>query len=459
MTNYKQKTVALGVWAASTSVFAAPPEMIDSAQGLRVAQASAEANDSTPTRRAAPARAFRPVSRFGIDDVLAEGGRLSSDAPEARHLFAWRLSPYALWQPSRNWEFRAGLRLDGATQRGGALDDDRTRADLADTYVRYRDGDMRLTVGAQTIVWGRVDAVPVIDRVSRVDLTRFILDDLAERRRAQWALRWEQTFGDDLKLDAVVLPKFRPARLPSADSVWHPINRLSGRIIGIEPDPALAALVQNAPLRHDDHGAGGAAVRLTRTGGAMDWGVTLARTRQPLPYVRLDGGVPALTVTHPYNNFIGVDAETNAGGATWRAELGYSQGVPATRPTGQTIETSAVEAVAGVEVFPGGKNTRLTLQLAARSLRSNGPMLELKDYVGVNGEIESTFAQGRWRASLRFMSGLNVHDVYVAPKLSYLGWEPHEVYITARHFAGEGRALGGFHRDHGMVAVGLRTRF
>jgi hypothetical protein len=459
MTNHKHNTAALAVWVACTSVPVAASEAIDPAQRLEVAQASAAAEESTPVRRAPTARAFRPVTRFGIDDVLAEAGWLSSDAPEARRVFAWRLSPYALWQPSRNWEFRAGLRLDGATQRGGALDDDRTRADVGDTYVRYRDGDMRVTVGAQTIVWGRVDAVPVIDRVSRVDLGRFLLDDLAERRRAHWALRWEQTFGDDLKLDAVVLPKFRPARLPSADSVWHPINRLTGRIIGIEPDPALAALVQSASVRHEDHGAGGAALRLTRTGGTMDWGVTLARTRQPLPYVRLDSGVPALTVTHPYNNFIGVDAETNAWGATWRAELGYSDGVPATRPTGPTIETSAVEAVAGVEMFPGGKNTRLTLQLAARSLRANGPVLELKDYVGVNGELESTFAQGRWRASLRFMSGLNVHDVYVAPKLSYLGWEPHEVYITARHFAGEGRALGGFHRDHGMVAVGLRTRF
>jgi len=421
----------------------------------------AQADAAVPQRPGRPAgmRVQRPVSRFGIDDVLLEAGRLSDDAPEARSVWAWRVSPYFLWQPSRAWEFRAGVRLDGAGQSGGAVDYSRVRADLADTYARYRDGDMRLTLGAQTIVWGRVDALPVIDRVSRVDLSRFVLDDLAERRRAHWALRWEQTFGDDLKLDAVVLPKFRPARLPSADSVWHPINRLTGRIIGIEPDPALAALVQNAPLRHDDHGAGGAALRLTRTGGAMDWGVTLARTRQPLPYVRLDSGAPALTVTHPYNNFIGVDAETNAWGATWRAELGYSDGVPATRPTGQTIETSAVEAVAGVEVFPGGKNTRLTLQLAARSLRANGPLLELKDYVGVNGEIESTFAQGRWRASLRFMSGLNVHDVYVAPKLSYLGWEPHEIYIAGRHFAGEGRALGGFHRDHSMVAVGLRTRF
>jgi hypothetical protein len=459
MMNPKHTTFVLALWAACTGASIAASETIDTALGLQVVQAPSGADESTPTRRTPPARAFRPVTRFGVDDVLAEAGWLSSDAPEARRLFAWRLTPYALWQPSRNWEFRAGLRLDGATQRGGALDDDRTRADVADTYIRYRDGDMRLTAGAQTIIWGRVDALPVIDRVSRVDLTRFMLDDLAERRRAQWALRWEQSLGEVLKLDAVVLPEFRPARLPSVDSIWHPINRLTGRIIGIQPDPALAAVVQNASLRTDDDGSGGAALRLTSTGGAMDWGVTVARTRQSLPYYRVDASVPSLTATHPYNRFIGVDAETTAAGATWRAELGYTDGVFATRPDGVPVETAAVEAVAGVEFFPGGKNTRVTLQLAARSLRANGTVLELKDYVGVNGEVESTFAEGRWRASLRFMSGLNVHDVYVAPKLSYLGWEPHEIYIAARHFAGEGRALGGFHRDHGMVAVGLRTRF
>jgi hypothetical protein len=458
MTRMNRNSLVLGVVMTCVAVAAHADDAAGDSGSTQIAQAEATEAARRP-RTSTPRPAARSTIRFGIDDVLIEAGRLSSDSPEARNLLALRASPYVVWQPSRLWEFRAGVRLDGASQSGGALDYERGRADLADTYVRFRDGDTRVTVGAQTIVWGRVDAVPVIDRVSRVDLTRFVLDDLAERRRAQWALRWEQNFGDDLKLDAVLLPKFVPARLPDERSVWHPVNRLTGRIIGIEPDPALAALVQNAELQRDDAGAGGAAMRLSSTGGFMDWGVTLARTRQSLPYYQLDTGAPALTATHPYNRFLGVDAELNAAGATWRAELGYTDDVPATRPGGQMIRTGAVEAVAGVEFFPGGKNTRVTLQLAARSLRASGPLLELKDYVGVNGEVESTFAQGRWRASLRFMSGLNVHDVYLAPKLSYLGWEPHEIYVAARHFAGEGRALGGFHRDHGMLAVGLRTRF
>ena len=52
-----------------------------------------------------------------------------------------------------------------------------------------------------------------------------------------------------------------------------------------------------------------------------------------------------------------------------------------------------------------------------------------------------------------------MHDVYVSPKLSYLGWEPHEIYVVGHYFDGEDRTLGGFHRNHGMVAVGLNTRF
>ena len=121
-------------------------------------------------------------------------------------------------------------------------------ADYSDTYVRYRSGNTRLTLGAQTIIWGRADEIPLADRVSRADLTRFVLDDLPDRRRAQLAARWEQTLGE-YKLDAVWLPVFRGAQLPDAASVWSPINRTTGQIIGIAPSPALAGLVKRRPHR------------------------------------------------------------------------------------------------------------------------------------------------------------------------------------------------------------------
>jgi len=405
--------------------------------------------------RKVAARGFRPTLKFGVDDLLLEAAALP-DAPEADRYSTLRASAYVLWQPSRNWEFRAGARLDGMAQDSGSADHDEMLTDYADTYVRYRSGDTRLTLGAQTIIWGRADEIPLADRVSRADLTRFMLDDLADRRRAQLAARWEQTFGD-YKLDAVWLPVFRGAQLPDVASVWSPVNRSTGQIIGI--DPALTGWVRGASIDEDEHGSGGGAIRLTKTGQPFDFGVTLARTRQSLPHYRVDLPNLTLTAVHPYNTFVGADLERVSGGFTWRTELGYTDNVPVTRPTTAMDTTHSLDWIGAVEFFPGGGDTRINLQLVAHALQTDRSILELKEYYGANGEVETSFGQDRWRAGMRFSGGINVRDIYLSPKLSYVGWEPHELYVAAHYFDGETRTLGGFHQDHSLITLGLRTRF
>lgn len=401
------------------------------------------------------ARGFQPSLKVGVDDLLVEVGGLP-DAPEADGYSTLRASAYVLWQPSRNWEFRAGARLDGMLQDGGSANHDETLADYGDTYVRYRNGDTRLTFGAQTIIWGRIDEIPLADRVSRTDLTRFNLDDLADRRRAQMAARWEQSFGD-YKLDAVWLPLFRGAQLPDVASVWSPINRTTGQIIGI--DPSLTGWASGARIDEDEHGSGGGALRLTKTGEPFDFGVTLARTRQSLPYYMVDVPNMALTAVHPFNTFVGADLELERNGLTWRMELGYTDDVPVTLPTTAMDTTRSLDWIGALEFFPGGADTRVNLQLVAHALQTDDAILELKEYYGANGEIETTFGQGRWKAGVRFAAGFNVEDIYINPKLVYVGWEPHELYLAAHYFDGEARTLGGFHQDHSLITLGLRTRF
>ncbi|MHB1186966.1 DUF1302 family protein [Thiobacillus sp.] len=434
---------------------AAQPEAAPAAVTPQASTAD-ELPPPTARSRRPVARGFQPALKFGIDDLLLEAGALP-DAPEADTYSTLRASAYVLWQPSRNWEFRAGARLDGMVQAGGSADHDEMLADYGDTYVRYRNGDTRLTFGAQTIIWGRADEIPLADRVSRADLTRFSLDDLADRRRAQLAARWEQSFGD-YKLDAVWLPLFRGAQLPDLASVWSPINRTTGQVLGIAPSPVLAALVGAARIDEDEHGSGGGAIRLTKTGAPFDYGVTLARTRQSLPYYRVDAG-PSLTAIHPYNTFVGADLELVSGGLTWRMELGYTDDVPVTLATTAMDKTQSLDWIGALEFFPGGGDTRVNLQLVAHALQTDQDILELKEYYGANGEIETTFGQGRWKAALRFATGFNVHDVYLGPKFSYVGWEPQELYIAAHYFDGESRTLGGFHQDHSLVTLGLRTKF
>ncbi|MBN8760575.1 MAG: hypothetical protein BGO61_01255 [Thiobacillus sp. 65-69] len=438
-----------------------PPPRRTSTRAPAAAEAAppaAAADELPPPRRTARSRArsAQPTLKFGIDDLLAETGVLP-DAAEADTYSTLRVSPYVQWQPSRDWEFRAGARLDGMSQAGGRTGHDELLADYSDTYVRYRSGDTRLTFGAQTIIWGRVDEIPLADRVSRADLTRFALDDLADRRRAQLAARWEQTMGE-YKLDAVWLPVFRGAQLPDPDSVWSPVNRTTRQIIGIDPSLTTGWLGA-ARIEDNEHGSGGGAIRLTRTGEPFDFGVTLARTRQSLPYYRIDVPTLTLTAVHPFNNFVGADMEMVSGGLTWRMEVGYTDNVPYTQPTTVMDTTHALDWIGALEFFPGGGDTRVNLQLVAHALQTDRASLELKEYYGANGEVEIPFANGRWKAAMRFATGFNVRDVYLGPKISYVGWEPHEIYLAGHYFDGENRTLGGFHQDHSLITLGLRTRF
>ncbi len=431
------------------------------------ASADADADAVTQPRRQTQrpsARAFRPVFRTGIDQVLLEVGA-TPEHPSATGTAWLRATPYLLWQPTRNWEFRASVRLDAVRQSGDLSYSD-AHAELGETWLRWRQGDTRLSAGLQTILWGRVDGVPLIDRVSRADISRVLLDDLPDRRLPQAALRWEQAFGE-WSLDAVVLPAFQGADIPDADSIWNPLNRRTGRVLGIAPQPALAALaalVRSGAVNQDDgDDDGGAALRITRTGQPFDFGFVVGRTRQSLPYFRPDFVRGNLTAVYPFSRFVGVDAEWVAAGATWRSELVATRGLPLTTPLGQTVAARAVEWVGAVEFFPGGGDTRVNLQLLAHQLRVSSDVgtevLELTRYRGVNGEIESSVGQGRWKLGLRFASGLSVHDLYLSPRISYVGFEPHEIMLSLHAFRGNERTLGGFYRDNAYVAVGVRTRF
>lgn len=453
MTRLKLMTsLAWTVLAALTPMAASGADAVPDAAQASDDDAPAPAKSKT---KAASRRSSNTL-RVGMENVLAEVGSVTG--PSAVN-GAWTLrgSPFVLWQPDRQWEVRLGVMADGHGQTGSPQFT-RWRGDVAETYVRWRRGDTRLTVGAQNILWGRVDAVPVIDRVSRVDLTRLLLDDLPERRRAQWALRWEQNW-DDLKLDTVVLPAFRGAELPQLESIWSPINRSSGRVFGVPAQPQLAALARSAEVRQDDGGYGGAALRLTRTGESFDLGVTLGRTRQSLPYYVMDFQAATMTAVHPFVRFTAIDAEVVWAGATWRMELASSRGVPMTSMAASRVDANVTEWVGAVEFFPGGKSTRVNLQLQARRAKTDVPVLELRRYVGLNGEIETTFAQAGWKLGLQFASGLSVHDLYLGPRLTFTGWEPHEIYLAVHQFKGNERTLGGFYADHDYVALGWKTRF
>jgi hypothetical protein len=411
-----------------------------------------------------------------LDRIWLEAGGFFGDGRADSSQYG-NLAPSVRWEPAPQWEVQLGARVDGYWQTGD-LDFSGATLDYTENFVRYRSNGTRLTVGTQKVVWGRADLTPPTDRLSRVDASRFFLDDLSDRRRAVPGIRLENYFTKEFKADFFAVPFFDPAVLSNEDGVWYPVNRQAGRIIFTKPVPGLEQLVKYGTFGEEDSGSGGAGLRLTFSGNGIDYGLSVQRARQSLPYYRinsellkqLQGGASpqdamptvagdTFTEIHPYTWVGGGELELDAGGATWRVEAAYLTDVPLTSRSLEYFTAGGVDWMAGVEVFPGDGDTRATLQVTGHQLFTGTPTVDLGDYYAVNGQVEHTFGHGSWRAGLRFNVGLNVRDVYVNPQLTYVGLAPHEIYVGAHIFSGDVDTAGGFHEDDDLAVLGWQVRY
>ncbi len=445
-----------------TAAFAAKDQADATADAATVAaddlldDEAAAPKSKAKAKKKSKSKAAKQGVSLKIDTLRAElGGFTENAAPDSDTYLNGAVS---MKGQSGALEYGLGLRFDGHAQTG-TPDYSRGKLDYTENYLRWRSPDMRITLGTQNLLWGRVDEIPPVDRLSRADLSRFVLDRLPDRRRAVPAVRLE-SFQGDFKIDAAWLPAFDPAVLPDARSVWHPVDTVNGRILGL----GTLALLPGMSLalgREDDHGSGGGGIRVTHTGGSFDYGLSLQRARQSVPYYQVAlGPTVTLTAVHPYSWVLGGELEAQLAGATWRLEAAWSSDMPVTAPTTFAYRTEpATDVVMGVEFFPGDGETRVTLQLAGHKTHTDAAALDRTEFYSLNGELERTFVQGRWRGNLRFFSGLDQHDVYLNPKLTYLGIDQHEFFVAAHLFSGAEQTLSGFHKDHDMISIGWQAKF
>ncbi|WP_051076187.1 FimV/HubP family polar landmark protein [Thioalkalivibrio sp. ALJ24] len=407
-----------------------------------------------------------------LRDVLVEGGVLgTSDRPV--HTTQYGRAILTAARPlGEGWELRLGARADLQAQHGReAPNDTRLRADYHENYLRYRGDNTRLTLGTQRILWGQVDEIPPTDRLSTRDLTRFGLDPYAERRRANPAIRAEW-FQGPWQADLVWLPVFRPAEMPDRDSLWHPVDRNRGRLLGLPEDPALAPVIREAGLDDDVSGDGGGGVRLSRSGRGADLAVTVQRARHSEPYYRFDDETreallagtppqdPMLESVHPRTWVVGGDVVFVAGAWTWRAEAAWLSDVPVTQSEDLRQTTKeGVDWVVGVEGFPGGGDFRMTTQLAGQHLLDASGVLDVRESYFLTGELEAPFSAHEWRARMRYSLGLNQRDAYLNPEIAWVANEPHELFVGAHWLDGAEDTPGGFYRDNRMLVLGWRGEF
>ncbi|NBC48503.1 MAG: hypothetical protein GVY22_11015 [Gammaproteobacteria bacterium] len=412
-----------------------------------------------------------------LERVWIESGVLTENHSQADTSNYFRGDLAAEWALSNDWSLRLAGRVDGVLQTG-ADEFNSLRLDYGESYLRYQDQTRRITLGAQIVSWGRVDESAPTNRLSVQDISRLLLDDLEDRRRAVMMARWEEFIGE-FKLDLQYIPHFRAAETPRLDSIWSPVNKHTGELIGMPFNPLLATLVKGGDFDQGGDGDGGWGVRLSRPGRAFDYAVTVQQARQSLPYFALDPLVRAKLLTdpgdigaalraapdtfeaqYPRTWVVGGDLGLVTDRATWRVEAAWLSDQSATTTDLRYITLEAIDWVAGVEVYPGDRELRVNLQLGgSQLLDAPSRLLDRQNTLNLFGDIENAFGRDRWRARLRFFAGLDDRDLYLNPKIAFVGWEPHELYLAYHYFDGAEQTLGGFFQQNALVTLGLRSQF
>ncbi|MAT50038.1 MAG: hypothetical protein CMK32_02505, partial [Porticoccaceae bacterium] len=228
------------------------------------------AGDLSPTDQ------YQSPIAFHIDDIWVEYGTFTRDNSPGDAYGHIRSEASLTWSSLPRWEGQLSARVYGYHENGNAGVDE-LFLDYGESYLRYISDQFRLTVGAQQVIWGRIDEFPPSDRLSTQDISRYVLDDLKDRRRASPAIRYEY-FIDNSKLDFLILPYFRPATLPDTNSAWFPVNQDSGEVFGLASTPLTRQLVKTARIHLDEpNSEGGYGVRFSSILEGFDYAVTVQK--------------------------------------------------------------------------------------------------------------------------------------------------------------------------------------
>ncbi len=407
---------------------------------------------------------------FNLEEDL-----FSRDTQDVDHSEYANASAYLEHSLNSNWDLKISARLDGYHQSGKNRSNyNDTDLDYGDTYLRYRDDSYRITLGAQTIRWGKVDNLGPLDNMATLDLSRGVMLKWGENYRSSPALRVEH-FMEQGKLDLVYLADFREAELADKKDVWYPIDFRNGRMLGFKNNPAMAPLIQNARIDDDFSGDGGWGMRFSSTLDSYDIGLTVQQVRLSTPYYKINEGIRQQILTsqvvnpanykytfseqHPRSWVVGGDAAFQWKSVTWRMEAGWFSDLPVTTTTLKYETYDGFKWAGSAEFYPGDADTRVNLQLSGQHIDEKDKILDLDNVVVLSGEIESLFNNSRWKASGKFSIGVNNKEFILSPEIAYLGAEPFELYTAYHYLDGAEQTIGGFYKYNNVLTFGIRGKY
>lgn len=346
------------------------------------------------------------------------------------------------------------FQLDGWGALRGPADSADLTADLREAYVDVRVGHLDVRAGRQVVAWGRADGINPTDNITPHDYTLLVPDD-ADRRVGTTGVR-ATAYAGGLSLSALWFPEFRPDRLP----------------LPAAPD-GIAFRERAERWPNTTWG-----LRLERTGGAVDWSVSMLRGVDPRPdlSVRNPGGTPSIDLSHHQLHVIGIDAATNVGHVGMRGEIafvdteddyGYDAGVKngymfavvgGDRTFGEHLNLNLQFLWREVNSLHGiVSQTPFEVAVERRSAVLNSQVTHVQQ--GLTSRVRYAWLNDLLEAELASVLWFGPRGQALSPKVSYAITDHLKVVAGGESYRGESTSTFGLMRRNSVAFAELRLAF
>jgi|GEM_PF-6690533 len=375
--------------------------------------------------------------------------------------------------PDGRYTFAAGIRADIWTQ-AAVRDGSQTAVDYLPSFIGFHEATDTWSLGFQRIDWNRSPTDSALDGLATRDLTHFVLDDeLERRRRANAAIQWQHV-ENSTKLEVAWLPLFRPAELPDAASIWHPINRERGQMRGLEENDTLRTLIQEGTVSNPAPSFnGGLGIRSTQIKGKRYQGYTAQHYRRSEPYFAINPGIqpsikggataaqalasstgPTLSAVHPSTWLLGLEE----GSDNWHFEVAWSSAAPATRDTLAYTTVPVATWQSSLRLLPA-QSVSHWLTLSGTHLLTQDALLDRKNTVRITGNTWVHDADSDWRWGTQYLIGLDHPELHLNPYIIYMGFNKTEINLGLHIFGGARSTEFGYHNDHNQIVLAWSGRY
>ena len=333
--------------------------------------------------------------------------------------------------------FVEGLAADRLTRETAGI------VRLQDANVELHSAKADLLAGYARVTWGKLDEIQPTDVINPIDVSRFFFEGRSEARLPVLLLRGRIHPSENVSIEGVYVPDFRPGRFDRFHEATSPFNIAATQTLPPSIDDRQPAFTWR-------NGQGG--VRVSATSGRIDWSVSAYRGIEPFGLYRV-ATPTSIVIDYPRFTMIGADVEAVRGEWGIRGELAAFVDDSFQSPNLQIVDAHSIDAGAGVDRRAGDYTLSATVLVHSESHISN------RTDVSLVMSLDRTFARERYRfrgfgvfnasESSGFLRGIGVANLRDNLGLeASLGW-----------FAGSGRDLVGRFSDSDFVYLRLKYYF